>query len=105
VPKEDKIHDADNYFFVFVNLRGSLDERPDYYMVTSKFLKDYVKKAFEAWMKTPPKRGKPHSKENPMRIFPIHKKRFENPSYQQTLVKPINLEEFKMDRILEELSS
>jgi hypothetical protein len=103
VPKEDKIQENEDYFFVFVNLKGSLEKRPDCYMVSSKFLKDYTAKAFKAWLKTPGKRGKPHSKENPFRYFPVPERRFKEKSYQEILGKPIDLEDFKMDRVLRKI--
>lgn len=100
VPKEDKIQADKDYFFVFVNLKGNLERRPDYYMVPSKFLKDYTAKAFKAWLNSPGKRGKPHSKENPFRYFPVPERRFKEKSYKEILGKPIGLESFKMDKIL-----
>ena len=99
VPKEDKIQENEDYFFVFVNLKGSFKERPEYYMVPSEFLKDYVAKAFQAWLDTPGKRGKPHSKENPFRYFPVPERRFQEKPYRELLGEPIDLEEYSMDKV------
>jgi hypothetical protein len=68
VPREDKIQVEKDYYFVFVNLR-STEERPDYYMMPSEDLKDYVTKRIKAWKAEPGKRGKPHAADNPFRLF------------------------------------
>ena len=61
---------ADNLFYVFVNLKGigGLNFRPDYYIVPSRVVAEYVKTSHEKWLRDPGKRGQAH-KDNPMRMF------------------------------------
>lgn len=93
-PAENKIVEDEDYFFVFVNLRGT-EESPEYYIVSSKFLKDYNAKSFKAWLKVPGKRGKPHDKKNPFRIFPVPEKRFKEKPYKDLLEEPLDLQEIQ----------
>lgn len=63
---------AENYFgedlfYVFVNLKSE-NERPDFHIVPSKVVADYIKKGHKKWLKIPGKKGQPH-KDNPMRMF------------------------------------
>ena len=58
---------ADNLFYVFVNLKGS-QVRPDFYIVPSKVVADFVRKDHQKWLETPGKKGQAH-KDNPVRKF------------------------------------
>ncbi len=57
----------ENLFYIFVNLKGT-NERPDFYIVPSKVVAEYIEKSHREWLNTPGKKGKPH-KDNPMRMF------------------------------------
>jgi hypothetical protein len=58
---------ADNLFYVFVNLKGQ-EEWPDFYIVPSKVVANYVRNSHQQWLETPGKKGQAH-KDNPMRKF------------------------------------
>jgi len=58
---------GDGLFYIFVNLKGE-DESPDFYIVPSKVVANYIKKEHQEWLRTPGRKGQPH-KENPMRMF------------------------------------
>ena len=58
---------SDNLFYVFVNLK-SPKERPDFYIVPSMRVAEFVKNDHQNWLKTPGKRGQAH-KDNPVRQF------------------------------------
>jgi len=58
---------ADNLFYVFVNLK-SRDELPDFYVVPSRVVADYIKDSHRQWLITPGKKGQSH-KDNPVRKF------------------------------------
>jgi hypothetical protein len=58
---------ADSLFYVFVNLK-SPEERPDFYIVPSKHVAEYVRNDHRRWLETPGKAGQPH-KDNPVRKF------------------------------------
>jgi len=58
---------ADNLFYVFVNLKGP-GERPDFYIVPSKVVADFVRRTHREWLETPGKKGQAH-KDNPVRKF------------------------------------
>lgn len=75
VPKENEI-DADNdYFFIFVDLKGEVDQRPEYYIVSSAYVKNYAEKTFQAWKALPTPTGKQHDPDNPIRKFPTSERR------------------------------
>lgn len=57
----------ENLFYIFVKLKGT-NERPDFYIVPSKVVAEYIEKSHREWLNTPGKKGKPH-KDNPMRMF------------------------------------
>lgn len=74
-PVETKI-DADNdYFFIFVDLKGTVDQRPEYYVVPSAYVKNYAEKTFKAWKTMPTLTGKQHDPNNPIRKFPASERR------------------------------
>jgi hypothetical protein len=57
----------ENLFYIFVNLKGT-NERPDFYIVPSKVVAEYIEKSHREWLNTLGKKGKLH-KDNPMRMF------------------------------------
>jgi hypothetical protein len=61
---------SDNLFYLFVDLKPG-NEKPDFYVVRSKTVADYVKKTHSDWLKQTTKKGKAH-KDNPMRLFEIN---------------------------------
>ncbi len=58
---------ADNLFYVFVNLKNP-GERPDFFVVPSGVVADFIKREHQEWLGTPGKRGQSH-KDNPVRQF------------------------------------
>lgn len=56
------------FFYVFVDLKPT-NEKPDFYIVPSKTVANYLKKTHSEWLKRP-KSGKPHN-DTPMRLFEI----------------------------------
>lgn len=46
-------------FYVFVNLNGS-NQRPDYHVVPSEVVADYIKRNHQEWLAKPNLAGKPH---------------------------------------------
>ena len=56
-----------NMFYVFVSL-GEDTDNPDFYIVPTKDVANYVKKGHKKWLKTPGKGGKMHKDTN-IRIF------------------------------------
>ena len=65
---------ADNLFYVFVNLKGP-EERPDFYIVPSKVVADFVWNDHQKWLETPGKKGQAH-KDNPVRKFRDSERQF-----------------------------
>jgi len=61
---------SDNLFYVFVDLNEE-DKKPDFYIVPSKIVADYIKTETEKWMKSPSKTGKPHV-DSGIRLFEIY---------------------------------
>ncbi len=59
---------AENLFYIFVNLNSEERTLPDFFVVPSKIVSDFVKQSHELWLKTPGKRGNKHN-DNPMRKF------------------------------------
>lgn len=64
-------HYSKSLFYVFVDLNIDTEERPDFYIVPSKIVADYIKKTHQKWLKTPGKKGKKH-KNTDMRLFEIY---------------------------------
>ena len=58
---------APNLFYVFVSLK-KLNERPDYFIVSSECLSERVKAGHAEWLATPGKKGQPHN-DTPIRQF------------------------------------
>lgn len=50
-------------FVVMVNLKANL-ERPDFFIVPTHVVNKWLTRAFEKWLKTPGKNGRPHSSNN-----------------------------------------
>lgn len=46
---------SDDLYYVFVTLKGE-DERPDFYVLSSKIVADYIRKTHEKWSTLEPKR-------------------------------------------------
>lgn len=66
----------DNFIYVFTNLK-ELGQLPDYYIVPSKIVAEYVKKEHQEWLNTPGKNGQAH-RENDMRMFRDENEEFKN---------------------------
>jgi hypothetical protein len=58
---------SDTLFYVFVNLNEN-DERPDFFIVPSKVVADYIKNGHAQWLITPSKKGDLH-RDTTMRQF------------------------------------
>lgn len=67
---------ADNLFYVFVNLIG-VGQMPEYYIVPSKTVADYVKNGHKKWLETPGKKGQPHN-DSSMRMFGDYEQKYLN---------------------------
>lgn len=65
---------ADNLFYVFVNLK-SPEERPDFYIVPSKVVADFVRNDHQRWLEKPGKAGQAH-RDNPVRKFVDSERQF-----------------------------
>ena len=57
-------------FYVFVDLNGG-NKKPDYYIVPSKVVADYIRITHQEWLKKPSKTGKQHV-DTDMRFFEIY---------------------------------
>lgn len=66
----------DNFVYIFTNLK-ELGQLPDYYIVPSKIVSEYIKKEHHDWLKTPGKSDQAH-KETDMRMFRDDKGEFKN---------------------------
>jgi hypothetical protein len=65
---------APRLFYIFVNLRG-LTDRPEYFIVPSKKVADFVKKDHSDWLVTPGKNGQKHN-DTTMRQFHDPKEKY-----------------------------
>ena len=65
---------ARNLFYVFVSLKGDR-VRPDYYVVPSKVVADYVRSNHKEWLAAPGRKGQRH-KDNPIRKFSDHRGKY-----------------------------
>ena len=63
--KAENYH-ADNLFYVFVNLNNG--GKPDFFVVPSKVVADYITKSHQRWLGTPGRKGQKH-KDRTMRQF------------------------------------
>jgi len=64
--KSEDYHNK-NLYYVFVNLKD-VGEKPEYHIVPSQKVADYVTKTHREWLATPGKKGQQH-RDNTMRIF------------------------------------
>lgn len=60
---------SDNFFYVFVDLKPG-NEKPDFYVVPSKIVAEYIKESHASYLKTFGKNGK-QRKDTDMRFFEI----------------------------------
>lgn len=58
---------ADNLFYVFVNL-NDYSKKPDYFIVPSKTVAQYIKETHKQWLSTPGLKGQAHN-DSTMRKF------------------------------------
>jgi hypothetical protein len=58
---------SDNLIYVFVNLKTN-NSRPDFFIVPSNIVADYIKTVHKNWLETPGKKGQQHN-DSPMRKF------------------------------------
>jgi len=65
--KKSELHQKENFFYIFVSLKGEA-ERPQYFIVPSKNVADFVKRSHTHWLATPGKKGQAHN-DNTMRKF------------------------------------
>lgn len=66
--KHENIY-SNNLFYVFVDLNEN-NKMPDFYIVPSKIVADYIKKSHQKWLDTPGRKGKKHN-DTDMRMFEI----------------------------------
>ena len=69
----DKKHEnlySDSFFYVFVDLHEG-NSKPDYYVVPSKVVAEYVRTSHAKWLQTPSKSGKIHE-DHPHRLYEIY---------------------------------
>jgi hypothetical protein len=62
-----EINEADNFFYVFVNLLGN-NQLPEFYVVPGKIVATTIRKGHQQWLATPGKNGRMHN-DNNMRMF------------------------------------
>jgi hypothetical protein len=67
--KNEKISNS-NVFYVFVNLNDG--GYPDYYVVPSKIVVDYISENHQIWLNTPGKKGQKHNNSS-IRTFRLEK--------------------------------
>lgn len=73
--KAEDLH-APRLFYVMVNL-GTPTGLPEYHVVPSKTVADYVKSSHATWLKTPGKKGQARN-DSSMRVFDITDKKYLN---------------------------
>jgi len=56
--KQADVISEDNFFYIFVNLRGEF-ERPEFFIVPSKKVSEYLKKSHLEWQKNPKRYEQP----------------------------------------------
>ena len=67
--KKDENRFSKSFFYVFVDLQ--LNSKPDYYIVPSKIVSDYIRESHKKHLSTPGRGGKQH-KDTTMRFFEIY---------------------------------
>jgi len=68
---------ADNLFYVFININDALDRHPEYTVVPSTVVADYIREDHAAWLRSTKKNGEPR-KDTPMRKFNDPKEEYLN---------------------------
>ena len=58
---------SDNFFYVFVNLNDNVNS-PDYFIVPSKFVSEFVTRSHQDWLDKPGAKGQKHN-DSTMRKF------------------------------------
>jgi len=66
---------ADNLFYVFVDLNDG--GHPDFFIVPSKTVANYIKKKHSEWLKTPGRRGQKHN-DSSLRKFRDEESKYQN---------------------------
>lgn len=74
--EKSEIFYADNLFYIFVNLI-SIEKLPEYYIVPSQIVSDYIKNSHQEWLDNPGKKGQKHN-DTSMRMFRDMKKKYIN---------------------------
>jgi len=64
--KKAESYFSDNLFYIFINLNKG--EKPDFFIVPSKVVANYVKESHQRWLITPGRKGQEH-KDTTMRMF------------------------------------
>jgi hypothetical protein len=67
---------AKNFFYILVNL-NTINNYPEFHIVPSKVIANYIRKQHRIWLNTPGKKGKPH-KDSDMRTFSDFKNKYIN---------------------------
>lgn len=67
---------SEGQFYVFVNLKG-LKNPPDYFVVPSKDVSDYLKRTHQEWLKAPGRKGQVH-RDNAIRNFADPEGKYQN---------------------------
>ena len=65
--KKAELHKKENLFYIFVSLKGEI-ERPEYFIVPSIQVADFVTNTHANWLSTPGKKGQAHN-DSTMRKF------------------------------------
>lgn len=72
--KKSEKYYAKHLFYVFINLKDD-NHRPDFYIVPSKVVADYITKSHSNWLRRPNRKGKKH-KDTALRKFSDKDKRY-----------------------------
>ncbi len=67
---------SDNLYYVFVNL-GTMNGNPDYYIVPSKIVAEFITSDHRKWLETPGRKGQSH-RDSSMRKFRDDEKKYLN---------------------------
>ncbi len=74
--KKSEDYFADKLFYVFVNLNNG-HRHPDFFIVPSEYVAEYIKRSHKKWLETPGKKGQKH-KDTSMRKFDDPKEKYLN---------------------------
>jgi hypothetical protein len=72
-----EIYHANDLYYVFVNISEKTDEAPNYTIVPSKIVANYIQKSHANWLKLPKKNGDPRKNSN-MRKFNDLEEKYSN---------------------------